>query len=92
MITSEQIRAARSMLRITVADLAAASGVGVATIKRIEAHDGIPPANARTLDLLNRALVAAGIEFVGSPEDRPGVRLAKLREDQDSLFAKQTPD
>ncbi len=76
MITSEQIRAARSMLRITVAELSVKSGVGIATIKRIEAHNGIPPANARTLDLLNRALTNAGIEFVGSPDDRPGVRLA----------------
>lgn len=80
------------MLRITVADLSVKSGVGVATIKRIEAHEGIPPANARTLDLLNRALTAAGIEFVGSPDDRPGVRLSKHCESQDSLFAKQTPD
>lgn len=76
MITSEQIRAARSMLRITVADLSLASGVGIATIKRIEAHSGIPPANARTLDLLGKALTVGGIEFVGSPEDRPGVRLS----------------
>lgn len=91
MITSEQIRAARSMLRITVADLALTSGVGIATIKRIEAHAGIPPANARTLDLLSKALSTAGIEFVGSPEDRPGVRLSPHQSRQESLFAKQTP-
>jgi hypothetical protein len=79
------------MLRITVADLASTSGVGVATIKRIEAHAGIPPANARTLDLLSKALTTAGIEFVGSPEDRPGVRLSPCQPKQESLFAKQTP-
>jgi len=49
--------------------------VGVATIKRIEAGSGIPASHARTLDEISRALVAAGVEFVGTPDDRPGVRL-----------------
>ena len=76
MITSEQIRAARSFLRMTVQGLADASGIGVATIKRLEACRGIPPAHARTLDALEKALIVAGIEFIGTPDDRPGVRLA----------------
>lgn len=75
MITSQQIRAARALLRITVLDLANASSVGIATIKRIEAVNGIPPAHARTLDQISRALSDAGIEFVGTPDDRPGVRI-----------------
>jgi predicted transcriptional regulator len=75
LITSQQIRAARALLRITVVDLANASGVGIATIKRIEAVNGIPPAHARTLDQISRALSDAGIEFVGTPDDRPGVRI-----------------
>jgi transcriptional regulator with XRE-family HTH domain len=75
LIISQQIRAARALLRITVVDLANASGVGIATIKRIEAVNGIPPAHARTLDQISRALSDAGIEFVGTPDDRPGVRI-----------------
>jgi transcriptional regulator with XRE-family HTH domain len=75
-ITSEQIKAARSMLRITVAELSSLSGVGIATIKRIEAHSGVPPANVRTLELITRALLNAGIEFVGASDDKPGVRLS----------------
>jgi predicted transcriptional regulator len=75
LITSQQIRAARALLRITVVDLANASSVGIATIKRIEAVNGIPPAHARTLDQISRALSDAGIEFVGTPDDRPGVRI-----------------
>ena len=75
MITSQQIRAARALLRITVVDLANASSVGIATIKRIEAVNGIPPAHARTLDQISRALSDAGIEFGGTPDDRPGVRI-----------------
>ena len=75
MIISQQIRAARALLRITVVDLANASGVGIATIKRIEAVNGVPPAHARTLDQISRALSDAGIEFIGTPDDRPGVRI-----------------
>ena len=78
LIAGEQIRAARALLRLTVVDLAQASGVGVATIKRIESTDGLPSANARTLDALVKALEALGIEFVGSYDDGPGVRLFKL--------------
>lgn len=79
MIASEQIRAARALLKLSVVDLAKASGVGVATIKRIEASDGLPSANARTLDALRKALQALGIEFIGAPDDAPGLRVHKDR-------------
>ena len=75
MIASEQIRAARALLRITAQELSTSSGVGLATIKRLEAGDGLPPAHAQTLDKLTKALEVAGVEFLGSPEDGPGVRL-----------------
>lgn len=75
LIASEQIRAARALLRITAQDLSTASGVGLATIKRLEAGDGLPPAHAQTLDKLTKALEVAGVEFLGTPEDGPGVRL-----------------
>lgn len=75
LIASEQIRAARALLRMTAADLAIRSGVGLATIKRLEAGDGVPPAHAKTLDELTKALESAGIEFIGTPDDNPGVRL-----------------
>lgn len=63
------------MLRMTVVDLSTAAGVGVATIKRLEAADGLPPAHARTLDALQKALEASGVEFIGTPDNGPGVRL-----------------
>lgn len=75
MITTEQIRAARAILRITVLDLSEKSGIGVATIKRLEAGTGVPSVHTRTLDEIQKALTVMGVEFVGSPEDRPGVRL-----------------
>lgn len=66
------------MLRWTAQDLADASGIGVATIRRIEVMDGIPLTHMRTLSAIQSALEEAGIEFVGSPDDAPGVRLHRI--------------
>jgi hypothetical protein len=43
----------------------------------IEGAAGIPSANAQTLQKIKVALEAAGIEFIGSPTDRPGIRIGK---------------
>jgi transcriptional regulator with XRE-family HTH domain len=74
-ITSEQLRAARQLIRMTAEALAKDSGVGVATIRRFELMSGVPSGNARTLESLQKALEKAGIEFIGTPDDKPGVRL-----------------
>ena len=79
LITSEQIRAARAFLRWSASDLADSSGVSTATIKRLEVMRGTPAGQIRTLTAIKQALEAAGIEFVGSPEDAPGVRLKTKR-------------
>lgn len=75
MITSEQIRAARQLIRVTADDLASKSGVGVATIRRYELMTGVPSGNARSVEAIQAALEEMGVEFIGTPEDRPGVRL-----------------
>ena len=62
---------------MTVAELAQESGVGVATIKRLEACDGLPSANSKTLNALKTTLERLGVGFVGSANDAPGVRLMK---------------
>lgn len=79
LITSGQIRAARALLRWSSQDLADASGIGITTIKRMEVMDGVPAGNVRTLAALQSALEAAGIEFVGSPDKAPGVRLRTIK-------------
>lgn len=76
MITSEQIRAARQLIRVTADDLASKSGVGVATIRRFELMAGVPSGNARSVEAIQAALEQMGVEFIGTPEDRPGVRLS----------------
>lgn len=75
MISTGQLRAARALLRWTAQNLADASGVGVATIRRMEVLDGVPSGQIRSLSAIQSALEAAGIEFIGSAEDHPGVRL-----------------
>lgn len=37
--------------------------------------DGVPSGQVRTLIAIKEALEAAGVEFIGTPDDRPGVRL-----------------
>lgn len=77
MLVSQQVRAARHALRWTVQELAASSGVSVSTLKRLEASEGIPSMSAIKLASIRAALEAAGIEFIGSPDDRPGIRIGK---------------
>ncbi len=75
MITSGQIRAARALLRWSSTELSDACGVGTATIKRLEVMEGVPSGQVRTLVAIKEALESAGVEFVGSPLENPGVRL-----------------
>ena len=79
-ITSDQIRAAKAMLRWSGDDLAMAAGLSLSTIRRAEAAEGLPQGQQmRTVIAIKGAFEAAGIEFVGSPEDSPGVRLKTTR-------------
>jgi hypothetical protein len=55
--------------------LAELSGVGANTIRRLEAADGPLPAKLVTVQALQRALEARGVEFTNG--DAPGVRLRR---------------
>lgn len=74
MITSDQIRAARAMLRWTGRELAENSGVGFSTLMRLETDSGVPNSHVKTLEALKKAFEDAGIEFIGTPEQGAGVR------------------
>jgi transcriptional regulator with XRE-family HTH domain len=92
MITGAQVRAAKALIRWSGSDLSEQAGVSISSIRRIEACDGLPDATSvKVLHAIQSALEAAGIEFVGTAEDRPGVRLMSHQPKQESLFAKQTP-
>jgi predicted transcriptional regulator len=74
MLTGFQIRAARAGLNITARELAERAGVSLPTIQRFEGVDGVPPSRSSKLLDVKAALESAGIEFIGSPADQPGVR------------------
>ena len=78
MITSDQIRAARALVRWSAEDLAEASGIGLSTLRRMEAAEGVPTASARSLAAIEETLERAGVRFIAASEDGggPGVRLA----------------
>ena len=77
MISSRQIKAARALLSWKGQDLADKSGVGVATLRRYEAQDGIPNANKFVIRAIKDCLEEAGVVFSGDPLTDPGVKLRK---------------
>jgi transcriptional regulator with XRE-family HTH domain len=76
-LTSEQVRAARMLLRWEQRDLAEASGISLPSIKRLETQPGPLSAQERTLTEIRRALEKAGVEFIAENGGGAGVRLAK---------------
>jgi len=77
MISGAQIRAARALVSWSAAELAKRCSVTRFTIQRLEQHDGVPPSRSQTLEEIQRAFESAGVEFIGAPDDGPGVRLAR---------------
>ena len=75
MISSSQIKAARSLLSWSMQKLSDKADVSLITIKRYEASGGIPEGKVAQLMKIKNALEAAGIEFLGDPIESPGVRL-----------------
>jgi transcriptional regulator with XRE-family HTH domain len=71
MMTPAQCRAARALLDWSQQQLAVAAKIGNATIRNFEGGKSTPQ-NA-TLDVLQRALESAGVEFTNG--DEPGVKL-----------------
>ncbi|WP_200957794.1 helix-turn-helix domain-containing protein [Mesorhizobium sp. Root157] len=72
-MTPEQCRAARALKDWTQSDLAKASGVSDLTIRNFErSKTTLQPA---TLQVLRTALEAAGVLFIDSNGNGPGVRL-----------------
>jgi ribosome-binding protein aMBF1 (putative translation factor) len=76
MLTGAQIRSARAALGWSAGDLAVKAGVATKTIMRLESVDGIPQSRTGTLLEIKAVLESAGIEFIGTPSDRPGIRFA----------------
>jgi transcriptional regulator with XRE-family HTH domain len=76
-LTSEQIRAARMLLRWEQRELAEASGISLPSVKRLETQPGPLSAQERTLTELRKALEKAGVEFIAENGGGAGVRMKK---------------
>src|SRR5262249_49812918 len=83
LITPDQIRAARALLRMDQEELARRANVSVVTVRRLEAPGGLSKVASGTFDQIQRALEAAGAEFIDrgvrhrkrTPEEvEPGVQ------------------
>ena len=72
-LTSAQIRAARSLIRWTAEDLAAASALSVATIRRAELKENQTALTSANDLAIRRALESAGVEFI---DDNGGGRVS----------------
>jgi hypothetical protein len=76
-LSSDQVRAARALIRWTALDLAAASKVGVATIRRAEVVEGEIPVTLANEAAIRAALETAGIAFIEDNGGGEGVRFRK---------------
>ena len=77
--TGRQLAAARTLLGLAQADVAARSNISVPTLKRMEASEGAVSGMRNNVDAVVRALEAAGAIFVAGNGEGPGVRLRKDR-------------
>jgi len=64
LITPDQIRAARALLRMDREELARRANVSVVTVRRLEAPGGLGKVGPGTVDEIQRALEASGAEFI----------------------------
>lgn len=76
MVTSEQVRAARALIRWEQRDLAEASGVSLPSIRRLETQRGPLAAQPRTVAAIVTAFERAGVTFDLNAGDGPGLRLS----------------
>jgi predicted transcriptional regulator len=76
-VSIRQIKAARALVGMLQAELASASGVSLATVKRLESQDGEIGGRPATVAALVSALEAAGVVFLPANGNGPGVALRK---------------
>src|ERR1700674_2669182 len=72
MITADQLRAARALLRLDQSDVARRARVSPATLRRVERS--ADKASSRAIMSIQHALEAAGVEFIDN-----GVRCKRSR-------------
>lgn len=83
--TGSQVRAARNALAWSIENLSELAGVSVRTIIRYEATDLVPASRGGNLQKIIAVFEAAGIEFIGTPDDAPGIRIHRPKSPQNSV-------
>jgi transcriptional regulator with XRE-family HTH domain len=76
MVTIQQLRAARGLLGWSQSELAARAGLSLPTVKRLEAGFG-PRVSDEARNKMQRAIEAAGVQFIDENGGGPGVRLRR---------------
>jgi transcriptional regulator with XRE-family HTH domain len=76
MVSGAQMRAARALVGMTQDELAKAAGLSAQTIKRMESL-GTGKSSADNVGAVQKALEAAGVQFIPENGGGAGVRLAK---------------
>lgn len=72
-MTPAQCRAARALIDWSQLQLSERAGVGIVTVRQLEA--GTHASRRATVEVVRRALEAAGVEFIEENGAGPGVRL-----------------
>jgi hypothetical protein len=85
LITPEQVRAARALLRIDQTALAHDAGISVITLRRLEDRDGLSKVAPATADSVRRALENAGAEFIDRGVRRRAPSPAVIRSVKDEI-------
>jgi hypothetical protein len=93
LITPEQIRAARALLRLDQTTLAQSAGISVITLRRLEDHHGLSKVAPATVELVREVLEKAGAEFIDrgvrrSAPTSEGIR--SIKQDIDQIVARGT--
>jgi transcriptional regulator with XRE-family HTH domain len=84
MITPDQIRAARALLRLDQAEVARRAEVSLATLRRVERGCDKPRPSAQAVASIRHALESAGAEFIDHGVKR---RLAaRTPEEKETMF------
>jgi len=81
-VTAAQCRAARGLLDWSQQDLADHAGLGIVTVRQIEA--GTTEPRRATLVVLRQAFDRAGVDFIDENGGGPGVRLRKRQRNKRS--------
>lgn len=93
LITPEQIRAARALLRLDQATLAHDAGISAVTLRRLEGEGGLSKVAPGTVDEVRKVLEKAGAEFIdrGVRRRSPAAEaIQSIKHDIDQIVARST--